>query len=238
MDPLTENSAATGGSDNSAPQPAPAAPVEQPPAEPQPQPAAGEPGSNNPSANDQTDPNGKDNTGPGTERTDEGGNPAEPEYAFEYPEEFKAHIDPVADDMLKAYAKDKGYTPEQASDLSNLRFDMIRHLHTSIGQQQEQQKQVWEQELRADPDFGGVNYDRTREEANKGLRHFAPELVDKMAPWNLENQPDVIRVFARLGRSLSENTSPKGDNPAEHRARTLVDEKQAVLDAETNKARS
>lgn len=189
---------------------------------------------------------GKDDTGAGDGNADggkgegeppdgEAGKPPEGEYVIKHPDGFQPL--PGAEAKLIEYGKAKGLDQAQVQELADLHSGAIQEMKLHLLQNLENDKAAWKAELAADPEFGGANLTKTGVDANRALKHFAPELIDKLPEWNLEQHPALIRAFARVGRTLRENSSPRGDNPNQYRKRSLADDKAEMLAAEEAKAR-
>lgn len=227
--------------------------ADNPPAAGQTPPSAGNGGAGNSAPDQGVTLNGKDDTGAGEggdqgqgEKKQDGQNGAEgggdsaDEYAITYPEGFNSV--PSVEAAIRDYVKTKSLPPDQAKAeaqrLADIQVKAVQDMNAELVQKLDATKQQWRQEIEADPQYGGANLKRTREDANVGLRHYAPKLIPLLAEWNLERQPDLVRHFADLGRNMRENRSPKPERPGQHHKKTLVDSKEEMLAREEAKAKS
>lgn len=72
-------------------------------------------------------------------------------------------------------------------------------------------QETWAQEARRDPEFGGDRYESSMKLANAAYRRWAtPELAKLMNAAGLTRHPDFIRLFYRIGRSMSQDTGVAG----------------------------
>ena len=73
----------------------------------------------------------------------------------------------------------------------------------------------WAQQSRADAEFGGEKLDENLAVAKKAVEALAsPELKTLLEQSGLGNHPEIIRLFYRAGRSLSQD-SFVGGKPAQ-----------------------
>ena len=91
-------------------------------------------------------------------------------------------------------------------------------------EQQQAQGKAWIEEFKADKDFGGDKFDSSVADAKKALATFDESgTVSKMLlETGYGNNPDVLRIFARVGRALGEDKLPgmsggAADKPLEER---------------------
>ncbi|MCC8189344.1 MAG: hypothetical protein LIP77_01735 [Planctomycetes bacterium] len=191
---------------------------------------------------------GKDDTGTGEESGNGTGTGSEEngqegggtnEYVIKYPEGFKPL--PEAEQSLRAHVTGKNLPPKEAAAetqaLADLYVKTRQNENAALLAQLEDTKREWARELAADPEYGGANLAQTGKDANHGLRHYAPDLIPLLAEWNLERHPALVRHFAKLGRNLKENRSPRAEKPGHRRPKTLVDAKEEMLAREEAKAR-
>lgn len=72
-------------------------------------------------------------------------------------------------------------------------------------------QETWAQEARRDPEYGGDKYESSMQLANVAYRRWAtPELAKLMSAAGLTRHPDFIRLFYRIGKSMSQDTGVAG----------------------------
>lgn len=84
----------------------------------------------------------------------------------------------------------------------------------------------WADASRADKEFGGDKFDGSLAAAKQGLEKFAtPELQKLLVDTSLGNHPEVLRLFTRIGKAISEDKVVTGDARATPASRlaTLYD---------------
>lgn len=83
---------------------------------------------------------------------------------------------------------------------------------------------AWAEAAKADPEYGGAALDENLGLAKKALDTFGtPELKALLTTSRLGSHPEVVRLFVRAGKALSEDTfvAGKGGNTNAHDARRL-----------------
>ena len=69
----------------------------------------------------------------------------------------------------------------------------------------------WRQQATADKEFGGQKLEENLVVARKAMQAFAsPELKQLLAQTGLGNHPEVIRMFVKAGKSISEDGFVQG----------------------------
>lgn len=120
-------------------------------------------------------------------------------------------FDAEVGDDLKAFAKQAGLSQEQAQAVA----DMGVKLMTRAQQQNEtlmgEVRSAWADDTRKDPDIGGDKLTATIAAGNKALAKYGtPALRELLTESGLGNHPEFVRVFAKIGATLSEDTVVTG----------------------------
>jgi hypothetical protein len=125
---------------------------------------------------------------------------APPEYgAFTLPEGLT--VDEQALTGFKERAKAVNLSQEQAQHLVAYYAELQQQATTA----QQAQVQKWADATMADPDLG-AKWEQVKPLVAKARDQFAsPELRELMETTGLGSHPEVIRLFARIGRSISED---------------------------------
>lgn len=104
-------------------------------------------------------------------------------------------------------AKELGLTQEQAQRLVDLQAKDVASYGTQLEQKWQAQIDGWKQAALADKEIGGALHAGVVNLANKTLLRFGtPELNKALESMGLQWHPEVIRVFARIGKTISEDT--------------------------------
>jgi hypothetical protein len=137
------------------------------------------------------------------------------DFAFE---EGRA-LDTELADEIKATAKDLGLTQSQAQKLADLAMKRTTAAQAQQAEVLEKARTEWADATKADKEFGGDALDANLSLARKALDTFGtPELKALLNESGLGNHPEVIRVFVRAGKAISEDrivTGGAGGKPAD-----------------------
>ena len=122
-------------------------------------------------------------------------------YDFKAPEGME--FDEETINLYADAAKEAGLSQEKADII-------LGKIAPHLAQQQikavEKASSEWEAASRADPEFGGDKLNENLSVAAKAIEQFAtPELKTLLNESRLGNNPEVIRLFYRVGKAISED---------------------------------
>lgn len=122
-------------------------------------------------------------------------------YDFKPPEGME--FDEETINLYAEAAKEAGLSQEKADII-------LGKIAPHLAQQQikavEKASAEWEAASRADPEFGGDKLNENLSIAAKAIEQFAtPELKTLLNESRLGNNPEVIRLFYRVGKAISED---------------------------------
>lgn len=129
--------------------------------------------------------------------------PVVPEkYEFKAPEGVE-QLDPQALAVFEPIAKELGLSQEQAQKLVDI--------YPQIQQQQAEawSKQVtdWGDQVKADKEIGGDKFTANVGQAQKTLDQFGtPALREYLEQSGLGNHPELVRIFAKVGKAMTEDS--------------------------------
>lgn len=174
------------------------------------------------------DPNPTEPTQPPTEPTADPPkgpetDPAEPEKEGEgedakagAPEKYEfvppegVTLDPAAVEEFTPVARELGLTQEQAQRVVNLYAGLQQRQADALAEQSRQ----WVEQVMADKDLGGARWDANRALVAQARDRFAtPALVELMETTGLGNHPEVIRLFAAVGKAIADDGHVIGGQP-------------------------
>lgn len=184
----------------------------------------GRPAGNNPPADGQTNgqqPDGKtgDNKGTDPKPDDKKGEGAPEAYNFTPPEGEVLHEAVVT--QFSEVAKELNLTQEQAQKIID---KMAPAITANQNAAYATVREGWAQETATDSEFGGENLAENLAVAKKALDTFGtPELKQLLNDTGLGNHKEVIRVFFRAGKLISEDSfvGGNGGNPDQATAQRL-----------------
>lgn len=131
---------------------------------------------------------------------------AAPVYEFKLPDGAQADAETM--DGFKALATELKLPAEKAQAVVDLGMKLLEKQTAAIQQQWSEQRAGWVGDLKADPDFGGKNFDQTVEGANRVLRQYGDKaLVAEIRDLGLDSHPGLVRMLARVARATAEDKS-------------------------------
>ncbi len=145
---------------------------------------------------------------------DDEGNEGAPETyeAFNVPEGVEA--DEETFETFTAAAKEAGLSQEQAQKFVDTYFEMGKKSAEKLQATIETQSKTWRDEVVADPELGGENFDTTRANVATVAQNI-PEfgkVFGLFSDWGVANNPDVVRAFNALGKLFSEDSFKAGND--------------------------
>ena len=170
-------------------------------------------------ATDTTAPTGGTSTAaPAAASTTESAKPAAPaapvvpeKYDLKLPE--KSLLDPSVLERTAASAKARGLTNEQAQKELDAVAGEVAKYHETLLEQHKTTVTEWEQQSRNDKEIGGAAFAANAELSRRVVEKFAtPEFAKILNDSGYGNHPELVRVFARIGRAIGEDR-PGGSNP-------------------------
>lgn len=128
----------------------------------------------------------------------------EAELKLELPKD--AVIDESAIERISSYAKEKGLTKDQAQELVQFENEAVKRFADSQKQAYEQQKESWKAKAIEDKEIGGEKFVENVALSNRVIKRFASEaLIQELDKTGLGNYPELVRVFARIGKAMGED---------------------------------
>lgn len=145
------------------------------------------------------DESGAENADDGKKAEDEG---APEEYAdFTLPEGFE--LDDATKASFKQLAKQHNLSQSAAQGLIDLHTQVV----TAALDESRKVVAAWAEEVRADKDLGGANYDSTLADVKRAMGRFGtPALRELLNSSGLGNHPEVVRFVAAVGKSFKEDS--------------------------------
>ena len=132
-------------------------------------------------------------------------------------EEYQADIDKFSGDMvswLKANPNASGY--EILEEVVARQVKLMGEVKSQAMAQRNQQISTWEEELKADKDFGGEAYDKNVATAIKGLEAVgSPGLRQLLDETGLGSHSEIVRAFKKVGELVADAPFATGAQPAQ-----------------------
>lgn len=138
-------------------------------------------------------------------------------YDLKAPENFQ--IDQKELDYWSPIFKDMKLTNEQAQQFVNAAPEYLTNavnqaLESQVSEFESIQQQQFA-DLQKDPDFGGSHWEQTQLEAKTAFSEFAtPDEIEYIQQTGQANSPALIKIFARIGKAMSDTQLGSGSNHA------------------------
>jgi hypothetical protein len=147
---------------------------------------------------------------PEGEQSAEEATPVTPEkYEFTAPEGVTLDADAVAE--FEPIAKELNLSNDQAQKLVELQTKFVQKQHAAW----ETQVQTWVAEVNADKEIGGKALAENVKHAQRAIGQFGtPELKAALDATKMGNHPELVRVFARIGKAMADDTFVPSGSPA------------------------
>lgn len=125
---------------------------------------------------------------------------------------------------LKTLAKELNLSQENAQRLADLGAKQAAKLAEQPAHILAEARAEWEKQTRNDKEFGGQALDANLATAKKALDAYgSPELKTLLRESALGNHPDVIRLFYRVGKAMSEDTMVRGQSGTQPKAKSRAE---------------
>lgn len=125
--------------------------------------------------------------------------------------------DPEAIGEFKKFAVAEGFTPKQAQALLDFDTKMGKQLATKVQKATHDRVEALRtkdiETLKADPKFGGAQYDLTVAASKSAMKQFFGEAGSKiLVATGLDNHPDIVRGLAIVRKAIAEDTTTPPTN--------------------------
>jgi hypothetical protein len=142
-------------------------------------------------------------------------------YDFKAPEGVE-QLDSQLVETFTPLAKELGLNNDQAQKL----VDLAPQIQQRMAQQQAEawgkQLEAWVGEVKADKDIGGNNLPATMASAQKVMQQFGtPELKAALEQTGMGNHPELVRLFAKVGKAMGEDSFVAGGKSSSGGAQSL-----------------
>ncbi|MDR5772084.1 MULTISPECIES: hypothetical protein [unclassified Caballeronia] len=109
-------------------------------------------------------------------------------------------------DELKAFAKEKGLSQEDAQKLVDMGAKQSQAFTARLTEQAQAQAAEWATQTQNDKEIGGEQLPENLAAAKQALDKFgSPELKSLLNQSGLGNHPEVVRFMVKAGKAISED---------------------------------
>lgn len=142
-------------------------------------------------------------------------------YDFKAPEGVE-QLDTQLVETFTPLAKELGLSNEQAQQLVNLAPQIQQRMAQQQAESWGKQLEAWVGEVKADKDIGGSNLPATMASAQKVMQQFGtPELKAALEQTGMGNHPELVRLFAKVGKAMGEDSFVAGGKTSSGGAQSL-----------------
>ncbi len=126
---------------------------------------------------------------------------------LEWPDGYQP--DPKAMAKFVPLVKKLGLPKQTAQELARLYVELDQDKNAGQAAMVAKTNANWLQEVRAHPEFGGANLQRTSENVAGLMRRFgSPLLMSQVRLMNVQNWPEMFYFLARVSQAMAEDCSP------------------------------
>jgi len=112
---------------------------------------------------------------------------------------------------LEAFARENDISNKLAQNLLKRDEEIAKRIYDNQEKAIEEQAAQWKEQVKSDKEIGGPAYSLTVENVNRALKKYATkEVVQLFQNTGLANNPDLVRMLSRIGKSISNDTILKG----------------------------
>lgn len=105
---------------------------------------------------------------------------------------------------IASYTKEQGLSKDAAQKLIETQESAKAEYFNDLQTEHKQMVSKWADQVKTDKEIGGDNYNKNVELARRVIGRFASkELLESLDSTGFGNNPEVVRVFARIGRHMA-----------------------------------
>lgn len=117
-----------------------------------------------------------------------------------------SHLTPAYIEKIASYAKDRGLSNEEAQQMLERENSVVSEVLSQKEAEFRARTEEWKELAKADKEIGGEGFAKSTELAKRVIQKFASdELKDELNRTGFGNHPELIRVFTRIGKLMSED---------------------------------
>lgn len=131
-----------------------------------------------------------------------------------------AALDKGVIEKTAAFAREQGFSNDQAQKVLELLNTQATEGKAASQEALKAASAQWQQQTRDDKEIGGANFDASVAHARRAIEKFAsPGLKEALNQTGLGNHPELVRMLAKIGKAMSEDTLLSGGHNPPQRKR-------------------
>ena len=124
-------------------------------------------------------------------------------------------------EQFTEFARKHDLTNDQAQAVLGQHEEIATQTRETMLQEADETRQSWEETVKADPEIGGAQMEKSLANAKLALEHFgSPELITALNDSMLGSHPEVVRMMGKIGRVMKEGKIEGVETPAQGRKLT------------------
>lgn len=125
-------------------------------------------------------------------------------YELKTPEGSKLSAQEV--EKIAAFSKERGFSAEQAQALVERESELKDSFEKASLEQLANATTEWLETAKTDKEIGGEEFPKSAELAKRVVTRFGtPEFKEELERTGLGNHPELVRVFVRIGKAMSDD---------------------------------
>lgn len=127
-------------------------------------------------------------------------------------------------EKISELARKLDLTNDQAVELASLHNAFALESSKALDSEAEATVKEWHDAVLADPELGGKNFDTTRKHAQAAMSKIGTRaLQEVLDDTGLGNHPELVRVFAKIGKAMEEDAFVAAQKSATPAAKTRAE---------------
>ena len=167
-----------------------------------------------------TDEGGESQVADSQPSSEEGGGNTTEDSGSVVPEKYDLSLPENADltgdylEQVESYAKELGLSQEQAAQMVERDASLVAGYRDRVLAEHQQEVQGWTDQVKADADLGGINFESTVKHAQSAIERFGDDSFRKVLNESgYGNHPDFVRFVSKIGKAIAEDsTATKAGN--------------------------
>jgi len=114
-------------------------------------------------------------------------------------------------EKISSFAKEKGLSESDAQALLERESSVVSEFQSEQLKAWEDTKTKWVESIKSDKEIGGPAFEKNVQFAKKAVDRFAsPEFKKSLEETGFGNHPELVRVFARIGKAMASDQLIRG----------------------------
>lgn len=116
-------------------------------------------------------------------------------------------------ERILARAKEEGLSKEAAQKYVDVAQEVLSENQKRISQAHSELSEQWVDQVKSDKEIGGEKFDESLKLAHKAISKFGTdEFIESLNETKFGNNPEVVRIFARIGKAMSPDSLVVSDS--------------------------